>query len=142
MKTKVTFLVRYWEIRKYLLENGHTKREAEMVIAQLRKLDTPIKKLFITWFQTGNYPCESIEDTTVRELVECAKMTPVNAFLTLDWLKREPVLAKAALCTALYRIEFAPKDTAADEESHEREPETIQSDAPNENDIYIEDDEA
>jgi hypothetical protein len=56
-----------------------------------------VKDAFTTWWQDGTLPFLEVEDYSVSTLIEEHDMNPIAAFLTLDWLAREPHLAKKSL---------------------------------------------
>ena len=87
-------VIKYESLLKYLTENELFSRiQALRIINRIRKLDPEIKKEFIKWFCYNRMPLLTIEGVTFEELINDEKMRPVRAFLFMDWLKREPVIA-------------------------------------------------
>ena len=56
-----------------------------------------ITKAFISWLENNDTPDIMIEDYSYDFLTNQMNMHPIGAFITLDWLIREPEKAKQAL---------------------------------------------
>lgn len=69
----------------------------EGTIEKVKKLDSEIYNELEIWLNNGELSDIEVCGYTVKELINKYKMTEVGAFLTLDWLKREPEEAKKAL---------------------------------------------
>lgn len=85
----------YIDLLKYLMsKDGEDLSfvQAARNIGRIRKLDPEIKKAFIIFMNTGK-SSHTEAGVCFTELVGAEKMTPVRAFLMLDWLKREPITA-------------------------------------------------
>ena len=80
-----------------LKEENYPAHMIENTIAKLEKLQPSVDAMFSTWVNTGKIPTVSIEGYTYSTLVRDYGMKPVGAFLTLDWLVREPERASASL---------------------------------------------
>lgn len=78
-------------------EFGYSPNYAPIVAQKLLNCAAPIKTAFEQWWQTGELPALEIEGYTFKELICDYKQKSVAAFLTLDWLVREPELAKSSL---------------------------------------------
>ena len=78
-------------------EFGYTPKGATIVANQLARLDPGLEIPFLTWLGTGDIPEVSVEDYSLASLIHDHKMNPIAAFLTLDWLIREPTRARASL---------------------------------------------
>jgi len=85
------------QLIKLLKEEGYPSHMIENTILKLRKLSYPIDESFENWCTTGVLPLYCIGGYTFEKLTQDYKMKPVGAFLTLDWLVREPEKASAAL---------------------------------------------
>lgn len=85
------------ELIKLLMEEGYPSHMIENTILKLKKLSSPIDESFEKWCTTGALPLNCIGGYTFEKLTQDYKMKPVGAFLTLDWLVREPGKASAAL---------------------------------------------
>ena len=64
---------------------------------KLEKLQPEILSAFTQWLSDGKTPSISIENFSFQDLTMKFGMTPVGAFITLDWLVREPEKAKRSL---------------------------------------------
>lgn len=86
-------------IRDRLVEDFDCKEsQVEGVVEKITKLAPDIYAAFESWFNTGVVKEIEVEGYTVASLHEKKKnMNIVGVYLTLDWLRREPVQAKAAL---------------------------------------------
>ena len=51
-------------------------------------------------------PDEQVENVTVQELVDNLSMEPVNAFIAVDWLTKQPEEAKYALMRPWHGLEI------------------------------------
>jgi len=72
--------------------------QADGVAEKIQKLSPEIYSAFEEWFNTGKISEIEVEGYTVASLrAKKKQMNAVGAFLTLDWLKREPEKAKFAL---------------------------------------------
>lgn len=80
-----------------LKEEAYPIHMIEKTVAKLENLQPSIASLFSNWVNTGKIPEESIEGFTYSILVNDYGMKPVGAFLTLDWLVRDPQRAYNAL---------------------------------------------
>ncbi len=67
------------------------------VIAKLNNMEPEILTLFEKWLQTKEVPNDEINGFTFVELINKYGFTPINAFLTLNWLLVDPENASAAL---------------------------------------------
>jgi hypothetical protein len=76
---------------------GYPKSGATLVSSKLLHLQRPINSMFRDWWLFGEKPNVDIEGYTFESLMELHNMNPIAAFLTLDWLMREPERAKESL---------------------------------------------
>ena len=76
---------------------GYDFRGAVIVANKLEKLNPQLASLFMQWRQDGVIPQIEIEGFTIPRLITEHDMKPIAAFLTLDWLLREPLRAIASL---------------------------------------------
>jgi hypothetical protein len=68
------------------------------VVEKINKMAPDIYAAFESWFNTGVVKEIEVEGYTVSSLRQKKKnMNIVGAYLTLDWLRREPEKAKFAL---------------------------------------------
>lgn len=92
--------ITYRDFSRYALNEGYTAAQTLNLYQEMKKLDPQVRSWMVNWFYGGGYPAESVEDVTVRLLVEEAEMKPLNAFIAIDWLKKDPAAAKYALTHA------------------------------------------
>lgn len=85
--------IKYSALREYLLGRGLNEWEAMRSIGKLRKIDLDLKQAFCECFDEGIEPDITISNITYQELVTKLDMNMVQAFLYLDWLRREPEIA-------------------------------------------------
>jgi hypothetical protein len=78
-------------------ELGYSSAEAEFAILDLSDADELIQKEFLNWWNTGQVSELMIEGYTVERLNAEHSMNPIAAFLTLDWLLKEPDVALKSL---------------------------------------------
>ena len=67
------------------------------IISKLQNLSPKIRKHFESWLSNRTEPDIDIEGYTYKSLLNDYKMTPINAFITLNWLQLNPDEAKIAL---------------------------------------------
>ena len=80
---------------------------AQMVAADLRACGPAIRAAFWQWWNAGALDADlEVEGYTLKRLAEEHGMTPIAAFLTLDWLVKEPEAALASLARGHDRIEI------------------------------------
>lgn len=82
----------------YFIEDlGYTERRAKRTISALRNMEPRIFEQFQIWFHTAKFPEEPLFGIQVKALCDKRGLDPVTAFLTVDWVAREPQTAKKAL---------------------------------------------
>lgn len=86
------------KLKDYLVEKyDYPTFMVERTLEKVKKLDLEIYNELEKWFESGKLSDLEIGGYTVKMLIDKYRMTEVGAFLTLDWLKREPEEAKKAL---------------------------------------------
>jgi hypothetical protein len=80
-----------------LKEENYPAHMLDKTIEKLEKLQPEILSAFTQWLSDGKTPSISIENFSFQDLTMKFGMTPVGAFITLDWLVREPEKAKRSL---------------------------------------------
>ena len=85
------------QIEQILKEEGYPAFMVENTIIKIDNFCPQVKSAFEKWTQTKE--CEDIvvEGYSFSNLMDKYGMTPVGAYITLDWLSREPERAKACL---------------------------------------------
>jgi hypothetical protein len=86
-------------VRERLIDDFDCKEsQADGVVEKISKLAPDIYTAFESWFNTGVVKEIEVEGYTVAALRQKKKnLNIVGAYLTLDWLRREPEKAKYAL---------------------------------------------
>ena len=86
-------------VRERLVNDFDCKEsQVDGVALKISKLAPDIYAAFESWFNTGVVKEIEVEGYTVASLRQKKKnMNIVGAYLTLDWLRREPQQAKFAL---------------------------------------------
>lgn len=87
--------------RKILLnllnEEGYPNHMIDSTITKLELLNPVIKDSFDSWIAKGTTPDIEIEGYSFQMLVDSYGMKPVGAFLTLNWLTKDPETALRSL---------------------------------------------
>lgn len=84
-------------IENILKEEKYPDYMLEKTIEKVERFDSTVMKIFEEWSKSGEEPTLSIEGFSYHQLVDEYGMKPVGAFITLDWLLRDPQKAVAAL---------------------------------------------
>lgn len=87
-KEQITELLRQYKYPDFAIDG---------VVAKLNNMEPEMSALFEKWLQTKEIPNDEINGFTFVELTDKYKFTPINAFLTLNWLIVDPENASAAL---------------------------------------------
>lgn len=82
-----------WLIREY----KYPPTGAVMVAEELLNCAPDLCAAFDDWLNSCELPTIEVEGYSVNKLMTEHSMTPVAAFLTLDYLRREPDRAKSSL---------------------------------------------
>lgn len=77
-------------IIEILKEQGYPTFMFEKTADKVENLSQPLKESFSLWVESGIEPSLSIKGYSYSILIEKFKMKPVGAFITLDWIVREP----------------------------------------------------
>jgi len=85
------------EIKARLRVMGYPERRIEGVTQKLTQLQPQLQEPFERWFETGELPKLEVEGFNADRLIGNMGMNPAAVFLSLDWLLREPALAKGHL---------------------------------------------
>lgn len=76
---------------------GYPTSGAELLADQIEHLQPQLVEIFSRWWEGGALPAIEVGGYTASRLVEEFGFTPLAALLTLDWLIREPEVAKTAI---------------------------------------------
>jgi hypothetical protein len=82
---------------RLITEFGYPPKGAALVAAKLARLAPPVAAAFAGWWQTGTLPDLMVAGYSLLRLMDEHHMQPIAAFLTLDWLSRDPAAAGASL---------------------------------------------
>ena len=85
------------QLMKILQEEEYPEFMFEKTIEKILKFNSKIKDSFEQWLKDGYFPAIEVEGYTLTQLMYEFSMKPVGAFITLDWLIREPKKAKLTL---------------------------------------------
>lgn len=85
------------DLTERLKELGYPEQMINPTIQKIERFDSKIASAFKQWLETAAVPDLKIEGYSFVRLTSELSMNPINAFLTLDWLKREPKKATSAL---------------------------------------------
>ena len=77
-------------IIEILKEQGYPTFMLEKTADKVENLSQPLKESFSKWVESGIEPSFSIKGYSYGTLIEKFNMKPVGAFITLDWIIREP----------------------------------------------------
>lgn len=78
------------KITSLLREQGYPEFMFERTADKVENLSPVLKDAFEQWVEYGIEPSFSVEGYSYQMLIEKYKMKPVGAFITLDWIIREP----------------------------------------------------
>lgn len=94
------------EIVARLVSQWHYPAPGAVGVAdRLTQLSPQLREAFAAWWSGQNEPEVEVEGYTFDHLVRGHGLNPIAAYLTLDWLARDPVRAREALQTGHDRIE-------------------------------------
>ena len=85
------------EIIRILKEEGYPDFMLEKTIDKIEAFSSVVQKAFEEWCNNKQQPNIVVEGFAFTDLVTQWGMKPIGAFITLDWLLREPEKANKAL---------------------------------------------
>ena len=85
------------QILNILIKEGYPEFMHEKTILKIKNFSEQVSSAFKQWIIDNTEPDITIEGYSYKYLVNSMKMQPIGAFITLDWLIREPIKAKSAL---------------------------------------------
>jgi hypothetical protein len=86
------------EIRNRLVnEFGYPPKGAEIILDKISKSAPEVQKAILDFIETGGVTAMEVEGYSLTQLRDEHGMKVIAAYLTLDWLIREPEKAKASL---------------------------------------------
>ena len=84
-------------IQDILIERGYPEKQAILVASNLQTLDPTLKDGLTSWLADQTETDYLIEGFKLSELKRKFDMTYPAALLTMDWLIKEPELAKKSI---------------------------------------------
>jgi len=84
-------------IKKELLSEGYPEFMIDRTITKINNFSGTLLDAFNDWMSSGKEPSIIVEEYSYKELTDSFNMKPIGAFITLDWLIKEPEKAKKAL---------------------------------------------
>lgn len=90
-------------------EFGYPRKGAELVANKLDHLSPQIARLLEQWWITREIPALELEGYTVERLMREHSMNPIAAFLTMDWILREPTAATTSLHRGKDEVRWRPR---------------------------------
>lgn len=84
-------------IMDILRQEGYPVFMHEKTTEKIQSFHEQISLAFTEWVSKASIPTITVEGYSYEFLVNTMNMQPIGAFITLDWLLREPEKAKMAL---------------------------------------------
>ena len=85
------------EIIRTLIANQYSEKQAEGLVTELLNLDIVLVPCLETWVKDGKELDFEAEGFTLLGLKTKYNMTYPAALLSIDWLIKDPILAKEAI---------------------------------------------
>ena len=85
------------KLKEILLKEQYPVFMVESTIDKIERFAPVVEAVFNEWCSSNKTPDFSVEGFSFNDLVTKWGMKPIGAFITLDWLIREPEKAKEAL---------------------------------------------
>ncbi len=82
----------------------------ELVLEKINNMDPDIRENVEKYLQTGEIQEIEVEGYTVKSFMDGKNMNPLAAYLSLDWLIREPEKAKESLNRKVDYVEINKSD--------------------------------
>lgn len=80
-----------------LIKESYPEFMIEQTVSKIENFEPEIKEAFELWLLDGTVPKITLEGYTYKDLLHQYGMKPIGAFITMDWLKKEPEKATKAL---------------------------------------------
>lgn len=84
-------------IIQILTKEGYPDYMIESTATKVENFAPDIRDSFEQWLNDGVIPAISVQGHSISSLIEQFGMNPIGAFVTLDWLFRDPEKAQSAL---------------------------------------------
>lgn len=131
-------IINYYKLKASMMDIGYQTHEAKEAIKKIRVMNKDLKKEFGMWYKKGIEPTIVIEGVTISNLEETCGMNKIKAFLFMDWLIRDPDLAKKALSKTVDVVIVTDEDRQALKEQLEKEGINVEDTNENTENIEIE----
>ena len=79
---------------KERFEKDYSVKEVRHLFKAVKAMDKETRGWVVKWFVFGTFPEKEVEGMTVEKLIDDFGFKPLNAFITIDWLKADPAAAK------------------------------------------------
>jgi len=96
--------------QQHLIEKilQHDKRISQaglkVLLPKIELMSEELRNAFENWLESGQIPTMNIEGFTIESLIASHRLSPIAAFMTLDYLRRKPQEAKDALQKGYDRV--------------------------------------
>ena len=84
-------------LHQLLIDNGYPTHMIEKTIEKIEHFQPIVKKAFNDWVASGQDPKIEIQGYSFAQLIKDYGMKAIGAFITLDWLIRDPENASRSL---------------------------------------------
>ena len=84
-------------IKEILVEEKYPEFMIEKTADKIESFSPVVAKAFHVWCESKEHSNIVVEGFSFKDLISKWGMNPIGAFITLDWLMREPEKAKEAL---------------------------------------------
>ena len=88
------------------LPGVYSDKGMEIVLDNILVMDISVRNNVEEYLKTGEVQSMEVEGYTVESLMQERNMNPLAAYLTLDWLIREPEKAKESLSRKVDYVKF------------------------------------
>ena len=85
------------EITSALIREGYAEKQAELTATELMEIDSSLMPLLSEWVRNRKQSEKEAEGFTLLGLQAQYDMTYPAALLTIDWLIKEPQIARIAI---------------------------------------------
>ena len=92
----------------------YSAKEVRHLFKAIKEMDKETRGWVVKWFVFGTFPEKEVEGMTVEKLIDDFGFKPLNAFITIDWLKADPAAAKYFIWKAPILIGKDGEDIKAD----------------------------
>ena len=84
-------------VERLTREFGYPAEGARLASRKIEAMTPEVYGQFVEWWTLGNVPSTERHGYTMKSLMSDHGQNPIAAFLTMDWLAREPLKADAAI---------------------------------------------